>query len=452
LKAILKIGIFLKNLAYLLWLYLKRGFLKSLFFFTTLILVSLTVGLLLESNAKMDKAVEKLNSILPLNRMKAIIPQKIEDKKTGGVLSLLSKPKAGPRKKNFITPNLLEKVLKAKGVEKAEGILNVDFPMGVEFAVPGSSSLFRAEVIGIAMNKKALKPFLPPKENFKASSKEVPILLASYLLDIFNMVLQNNGVSFKLTPENVVGMKFTLHIGQSAFKSNQESLVNHQISCKVVGFIDMDYTLGIVFPDDFLHPYKKMFWENFKQGYYDSLMLTLSLNKFEETEKELAKLGFSLQQDTSVFKKVSRFVNDNKVMLSLFLKIISAIIMVLGILLCLYTIFFLLKDRGLEFSLYKFFGFSEKKIFCLYGFYLTFLSAGALWISYKIAFFLLNFLGEKILTFKKHIPWGFQSILDKDFLLNPVILQNFFTQSFILIVISFLTLLALYLVSLKKRL
>jgi len=452
LKGLVKIFIILRNLNHLLFLYLKRGALKSFLYVVTLFAVSLTVGFLLESNAKMDAAVGQLNRILPANRFKAVIPQKIEPVKQAGVFSLFSKPQAQPRRKNFITPALLQKVKAISGIESAVGLISVDFPMGVEFSVPGSSSAFRAEVIGIGLHEKDARPFLAPRENFRPQAEEVPVLLASYLLEVFNVILQNNAVPFRLTEKTVLGMKFSLHIGESAFAASGSPLVSRRILCRVAGFIDLDYTYGIAFPSGFIDAYKKKFWQNFQTGYYDSLMLTLSLDDFDRTEKQLKALGFQVQEDTAVFKRVSRFVNDNKKMVSLFLSMISAVILVLGVLLCLYTVSFMLKDRGLEFSLYRFFGSSNFKIFALYGIYLTLLNLLALWISYQVSRWLLQKLGTQLLELKEHIPSGFQAILDSEFLLNPLVLTRFFSGAFLLLEFSLGILLAVYLAGLKKRL
>ncbi len=238
---------------------------------------------------------------------------------------------------------------------------------------------------------------------------------------------------------------------------NNESASNIKdelVTCKVVGFIDIDYTYGIVFPISFTNKYKRQHWKNFKRGNYDTLMVTISLNKFNEIEKEIKKLGFIVKKDSGLFntKKISKLVNQNKKGLGIFLKLISFIIVILGSIISFYTIFWMLKNKGLEFSLYRFFGSSNIRILLLYGAYLSIINVIAISISYFILNKVFYKLGSYILTLKEDLPSGFQAIFSKDFLLEPLITGKVFFSGFFLLEIMAFSMILIYLAKLNKKL
>jgi len=328
---------------------------------------------------------------------------------------------------------------------------HIDFPMGVEFGFPGSNSTFRAEVIGIGLPSSNAKPFIHVKnKNFKAEGNEVPVLIATYLIQVFNMIMENNNIGFKITDQNVVGFTFTAIIGNSFMGPSGGKNLREAVRCKVVGLIDVDFTYGLAFPNPFIEKYKKVFWTNFAPADADSLMLEVAIDQLPAIEKTLKKKGYIIKEDTQLMKKISNFINQNQVGLSLFLKFISVVILFMGLIISFYTVFWMLRDKGTEFSLYRFFGSSNLKILLLYGTYISALTFLALFISYYLLKNIFKEMGIYLLQFKEQIPLGFQSILNPDFLVNPIILNQFLTFSFIFMEISVFSLIGIYLISLNK--
>lgn len=452
-KYLKKILTALLNSFYLFGLYFKRGALKSLFYFFILMLIAVIVGFLLETNAKVDKMVEGVNKILPVDRIKIGIPQKVYNPNSG-LLSLFGgKDEKKPKTKDFIKPSLIKQVREIPGVKNIIPLYNVDFPTGVEFSFPGSGSVFRAEAIGIGMPPLYAKPYIQVKnKNFNQQGGEVPVLVATYLLQVFNMILENNNIGFKIDEKNVIGFTFNLVIGNSFMSSGGQNGFRDIVKCRVVGFIDMDYTYGVAFPAPFIEKYKKVFWGNFKPGHYDSLMLEVAIDHLNEVEKRVQSKGFFIKDDSQIMKKISTFINQNQAGLAIFLKFISAIILLMGLIISFYTVFWMLRDKGVEFSLYRFFGSSNFKILILYGAYISVIN----FLSVLISFFILKKLflemGKYLLQFKDKIPMGFQSVLDPNFILNPLILNQFLSFSFVFMEISVFSMIVIYLAGLNKRL
>ena len=445
------------NTLYLFFLYFKRGFWKTLFYFFTLLLISVIVGMLLESNAKMSLLVEKITSLLPTNRIKVTIPQTVKREQTNpAILSFFGNNKQEENKvirtKNYITPQKIEELKKIKGINQIVPIHNVDFPLGVEFAFPGSGMTFRMEIIGIGLPSVNASKYVKLKENkkFKIKGKEVPVLVASYIVQIFNVILENNDIDFKLSEKNILGLRFNAVLGDSLLGASGGKKEVYQ--CKVVGFIDVDYTYGLVFPEEFTEKYKKIYWKNFKKGYYDSLMLELSLENFEELQDTLKKKGFQIKEDTSLFKRISDFIQKNQEAVAIFLKLISAVILFLGMIIAFYTIFWMLKDRALEFSLYRFFGSSNLRIWLLYSLYLSLINLLSILACFQILKKIFSILGQSLSQFQEWIPAGFESILTEDFLYQNIVLSNFSFTTLGFLEISGFSIVFLYLLGLNKKL
>lgn len=451
-----KILISIRNTFYLFYLYFKRGAGLSLFYIAMLCFIFCIVGFLLESNAKMQQFTKELNQLLPSNRVKLTIRPHIRIKeKGGGLLSLFGgkKKKTVTRRKSFITPSRLKKLKSIEGVSKITPIYSVDFPTGVEFNVPGSGSSFRAEIIGIGLPEKYSWRYLYKKTRFRyRKGKPVPVLISSYILQLFNVIIQNNGVNFKITRKNVIGLKFYVTVGSSSINPDQKLPFNETHVCEIVGFIDMDFTLGVTFPANFVSPFKRLYWKNFRRGYYDSLMVNISLKNFKETMKKIKKAGFIVQEDTQIFNKISRFIQNNQKLLSIFLKFISYIILILGLTVAFYTILWLLKGKNLEFSLYRFFGSSRLRILVLYGAYISILNIISIYLSSYILKKVFHTAGNYLLKLKEQVPIGFEKLLKADYLLNPILLPSLSYPTFIFLEVSAASLIFIYLTLLNRKL
>lgn len=417
------------------------------------------VGFLLETNKKMERVSEAMGKLLPANRFKLTVPSRRRVKKTGGgILSLFGKKKVKiTRTKNFITPKERRALKKIPGVKKIIPIQAIDFPMGVEFAVPGTGNRFRAEVIGIGLPSKYARRFINRRysKRFRKRRGEVPVLLASYILDIFNAIIQNNDIPFKLNKKTVLGLRFQVAVGASSFGFGANNGTQQKVelySCKVVGFIDMDYTFGIAFPSSFISKYKRRYWKNYRPGYYDSLMVELALENFGKIKKAVKKKGFLLRQNTGVFQKVSRFVKENQKGLGLFLKLISLTILVLGLFIAFYTVLSMLRGKSLEFSLYRFFGTGNLRIALLFGSYLTVLNLLVHFLAHFVLKSVFLKVGEALLKMKNVIPAGFESILEKNNLMKPQVLGQFLPYSFVFLEAALFAFIGIYLLGLNRRL
>jgi hypothetical protein len=450
-----RIKTWFQNLLYLFSLYFKRGAWSSLFYFFTVFLILVIVGFLLESNAKMDRVVQEMNKIIPPNRIKVNIPSNIKIKRTGGgILSLLGqKEEKVTRTKNFITPDKLKSLKTIEGIEKIIPLYSVDFPMGVEFGVPGTPNRFRAEVIGIGIPPENAKPYIQTRsKNFSRRRGKVPVLVASYILQVFNVLLQNNDIPYKITEKNVIGLSFFITVGASAFQGASSDIKPQTIPCQVVGFVDMDYTYGIAFPASFVERFKRQYWRNFRPGYYDSLILEINLERFDRIQKQIEEKGFQVHQDTGIFQKISRFIRENKRGVGLFLNFISIVILILGLIIGFYTILWMLKGKNLEFSLYRFFGSSRIRILFLYGAYLSVLNVLSLIAAYFVLKEAFQRIGDRLLKLAEDLPAGFSSLLQKDFILGFQVLKPYFTYSFFFLEGVVLSLIALYLAGLNRKL
>ncbi len=445
----------IKNILYLFHLYFKRGVIKTIFYFLTLLIILTVVGYLLEANSKMDKIASQIDQLLPTNRIKVTIPQKIKKKSLGGLISLFKKQKPKViRTKNFITSKMIGKLKKIDGIEKIIPLHNIDFPMGLGINLMGNSLYF--EGIGVGVPAKYAKKFiLTRSKRFKMRKGEVPVLVASYIIDILKALTQNSDLPFKINRNTFIGFRFNAKMGSSFLMGNTANTnFNEIVTCRVVGYIDMEYTLGIAFPLSFTKKYKRLHWKNFRKRNYDSLLLDITMNKINDVEYKLKKLGFIVKKDIGLFnnKEISRLLNKNKQGLSFFLKLISFIIIGLGLIIAFYTVLWMLRNKSLEFSLYRFFGSSNFKIISLYGSYLTLINIISIIISYIILTEIFYEMGQYILTLKDQLPTGFQTIFNKSFLLNPVYLKKFYLYSFLFLEASGLLLIFVYMFNLNRKL
>ncbi|PKL14856.1 MAG: hypothetical protein CVV50_02205, partial [Spirochaetae bacterium HGW-Spirochaetae-6] len=451
-----KILSFLQNTLYLFHLYFKRGIFKSIFYLLTLVLIFTLVGFLLEANAKMGLIADEANKLFPADKIKVTIPQKV--RKSNAVSNLFSLLKGQPQKvirqKDFISAEQLKTLSRHPGIKKVIPMLNIDFPLGVGINFFGNAFYF--EGIGISLLPADAKAFVKTKpSSFQIQKNEVPVLVASYLIDIFKIMSQNTELPIKITQEAFLGFRFNARIGSSFLtgKSSSEEF-QKEVSCKIVGFIDIDYSYGLVFPESFIRPFKEKYWSNFKKGSYDRLMLEIELEQLNSVETFIRSKGFIIEDDGGMFnsRKISSFINQNKEAISLFLKLISFIITLLGGIIALYTVLWMLKDRGLEFSLYRYFGSSNLRIMVLYGSYLTAINLLALYFSQSILHRIYSNLGKYILNFKDQIPQIFKTLLQDEFLLKNIILGDFFSIGLIFLEACGFTVIALYLAGLNKKL
>lgn len=456
LKWIKKILSFAQNTLYLFHLYFKRGVFKTIFYLLTLMLIFTLVGFLLEANAKMDLMADAANKLFPANKIKVTIPQKV--RKSNAVSNLFAMLKGQPQKvtrqKDFISPEQLKILSKHPGIKKVIPMLNIDFPLGVGINFFGNAFYF--EGIGISLLPTDASAFIAKKrDSFKMQKNEVPVLVASYLIDIFKIMSQNTELPIKITQEAFLGFRFNARIGSSFLtgKSSHEDF-QKEVSCKIVGFIDIDYSYGLVFPESFIRPFKEKYWSNFKKGSYDRLMLEIELEQLNAVESFIKSQGFIIEDDGGMFnnRKISSFINQNREAISLFLKLISFIIILLGGIIALYTVLWMLKDRGLEFSLYRFFGSSNLRIIVLYGSYLSVINVLALYFSHGLLQRIYSHLGKYILTFKDQIPQIFKTLLKDEFLLKSIILGDFFSIGLIFLEACGFTVIAFYLAGLNKKL
>ncbi len=381
-----------KSFFYSLFLYTKRLKFYSFLYIFTLFIIVLILGLSLYFINNISLFSEKVKSVTPENRIKIVLKDEGIKKKNGGIFSLFSKDNIIKKEKNFIKPDTVKKIESIRGVKSTIKLYNIDFPVSVYFSIPGSSNYFNAEIVGIGIDSNYAKSFVRKGDFIYKEGKEVPILIASYLIEVFNSIFEANNFPLKLTKENVLGFTFNIVVG-SSFMVGGKPLDN--LRCKVVGFIDMDYTMGIAVPSELVAKYKKYYWSNFKNNYFDFLISYIDIKEYNTIEKELDRLGLKIKKSDNLFNKISDIINTILEVLKITVTLVFFVIGVLGIIGIIYTLIFMLKGRRTEFYIYNFFGGINITSFLFWG-YISILNFIVVFINYFIIEYFIGLVSKSI--------------------------------------------------------
>lgn len=420
-----------KGFFYSILLYAKRLKFYSFLYLLALFIIILVLGLSWFFIDKVSLFSEKIKDVIPENRIKIVLRDEGVKK---SIMSIFSKDIK--KEKNFIKPDLLNKVRSIKGINSVSPIHNIDFPISVYFSIPGSSTVFNAEVVGIGISESEARKFVY-RGDFSYKDKEVPVLVASYLIEVFNSIIEANDVPIKLTKESVIGFTFNVAVGSSFFGSDNTL---DTVKCRVVGFIDLDYTVGIAFPSSFIAKYKKHYWSNFRDNYYDFLISYIDLNEYNNIEKKLSELGLKVKKNDNIFNKIADIINTIIYILKTTVGIVFLIILFLGILGIIYTIIFMLKGRKTEFFIYNFFG-GYLFTSTVFWSYITILNIFAVIFNYFLLghfiYFFSNFLNSLDLSSFAELSSVIKSLSEysSDFLLKYSLFSLLFFESLTFLVI-----------------
>lgn len=450
----------LKDFFYLLSLYFKRGTKLNVFYSIMLILGLTLSGILLEANSKIKALIQEVDKKLPPNRVKLVVPANIRNTPTQGLLTNLFSLKAKNVKhssslkyKDYITVTMIKQIEQMKEVAHIVPLYSIDFPMGMVIAIPGSNTPIQTQMIGSGMSSRDAKPFLSPLSSYKdfkiVDGKPVPVLLSRFLIPILNTLAQNNGLNhFHVEEKDLIGIKLKVFVGRSQLSSSLAELANGDQKeiphidnasfsdvkeCIIAGFTDLDYTMGLAFPQDFLFPYKKAYWGNFTDQTYDSVVIDLPIQNGSQIKQSLEGMGFQFAGDAGILNKLTSLLQKQQEGFGLFLTFISVIVIAFVSIILFYTLIWLLRGKSLEFMIYQFFGASQKKLITLYMVYLTFLNIVGFVIASIIVHIIFYGLKVVVIPLKSKIPVEFQDIFQAPFLNQLLIFPTFWICSFLLL-------------------
>lgn len=208
-----------------------------------------------------------------------------------------------------ITPQTLEKVRRIPGVRRVSPEATIRFPISAEGTLAGTSMTTDITVTGV--ESWLLGKDVPSTFTYRPNAnQEVPAVLASYFLDLYNTALAESNQLPKLSPSAVIGRRFRLRLGESSLRSASGESANSrvaEVNCRIVGLSRDPNLLGLLIPLETVEAFNE--WYGIRDKKYRALHVELESPEALDALKELLPaLGLELADPMAAWRRVMVFV------------------------------------------------------------------------------------------------------------------------------------------------
>lgn len=277
---------------YLLGLSLRRGWASHLRVLLALAIGTFTLGLAGVLGFGLERSIRQyIQKVYPENRV--ILEPK--------ALSVIWLQVEAAR----ITPDTVESIEEMDGVKRVSPEATIRFPISAEANLLGN--LYRSDITITGVEDWLLGGSAPEAFSYDIESGgEVPAVLASYFLDLYNMALAESNNLPKLSPGAAIGRHFRIYLGESSLRPGKRygpDGSSTYVDCRIRGLTRNADLLGLIIPLKAVEDFNR--WYGIEEREYRRLHVELeTVEALEALEAKAATLNLTLRDTTGAWRKI----------------------------------------------------------------------------------------------------------------------------------------------------